>query len=162
MQHVRGRERRQLSPAGPEGIRIIATIELRGVCRTVPRLHESPSDLVDPVDYNGDVRLVGAAIGMGEAVLDRVNGLAHVHVIGGQRRLDLSPDRQVDRQRRQVRGVRHPRGVEPGERVLDLAPDEGATVRDGLGGARGLVLGHRPQAVLLLRVGVAVNGRELR
>ena len=118
-------------------------------------------NLVDPVHDGRHVRVVGGVVPVGDAVLDGVNGAADVHVVGGQRRVDVMPQRQVDRHRGAHRGIRGPVRVEPVERRVDLVVDERAAVEDRRRRTGGLGVVRRVQAVLPLQERIAVKQRQV-
>ena len=98
----------------------------------VARLGEVSVGFVDPVQNGRDLHTVGRAIGVAEAVLERVNCLSDAHVVGGQRSVYGVAQRQIKRERRALTGIGCARGVEPLEGLPDAFTDEGAAVEDGL------------------------------
>ena len=66
---------RQQAPRLAQLVGIVAGVHRVGVCRPVARFVELPVHLVDPVEDHRDLHPVGGAIGVREAVLDRVERL---------------------------------------------------------------------------------------
>ena len=156
---ARGRDREH-APRFQEGVGVVADVESGGVPGPVAGFHQRPVHLGKPVEHHRDLRPVGGAVGMREAVLQRVHRLAHAQVIGGQRSIDLSAQREVQAHRGAQRQIRASVRAQTIQRVGDAPAHERAAGRHRCRGAARLLLIRTAQAVLGLVVGVAVDEGE--